>query len=160
MDKLILKSFIILLILQLSLFAREINIDKIVKQATKDNKHAFIFLHKTDCGYCESMIMFTLDDDQIKELIAKKFVYVHINISEDDVVTYKDFKGSGHDFAKHVDYNFYPSSLFFDKNNEIAYAIPGYQEEKLFLNILKYVDSKSYTNMDFEEYEEKFKLKK
>jgi thioredoxin-related protein len=96
--------------------------------------------------------MFTLDDDTIKELIKKSFTYVHINISENDIVTYKKFKGSGHDFAKHVGYNFYPSSLFLDEHNEMIYAIPGYQEEDKFLNILRYIDTGAYKTTEYKDF--------
>jgi thioredoxin-related protein len=155
-----LKLLIAFFALSFSVFAKNINIDNIVTQAKKENKHLFILLHKKDCGYCESMITFTLDDDKVKDLIKKKFIYIDINISDDDIVTYEDFKGSGHDFAIYVGYNFYPSSLFIGDHEEIAYAVAGYQEEKRFLNILKYVDTASYKTMNLEEFESKYKLKR
>jgi len=142
-------TFFLLLTLNSALFARNIDIDAIVKDSVCSNKHLFIFLHRTDCGYCESMLMFTLDDDPIKELINKDFVYLHINISEDDVVKYKNFTGNGRAFAKYVGYNIYPSSLFLNSENKIIYAIPGYQDKEQFLHILNYINSGSYKKMDY-----------
>jgi len=141
-----------------SLQAREINIDKLIDTATSSNKHLFIFLHKTDCGYCVRMIDFTLNDDVIKELIEKYFVYEHINIRDTDVVTYKDFKGNGREFAKHVGYDFYPSFLFFDENKEIIFGETGYIDsnivpnEKRFHRILNYIESQSYKEKDYDHY--------
>ena len=155
MHKIIATLFLFILAFNLSLFARNIDIDTIVKNSVKTNKHLFIFLHRTDCGYCESMLMFTLDDDPIKELIDKDFVYLHINISENDVVTYKEFCGNGRDFAKYVGYNIYPSSLFLNSKNEIVYAIPGYQDKDQFLVVLKYVDSKAYKRMGYQTFKKK-----
>lgn len=86
-------------------------------------------------------------------MIEKYFVFVDINISDNDSVTYQSFKGNGHDFAKHVGYNFYPSSLFIDEKNEIVFAAPGRQDENDFYIMLNYVKSKSYKTMDLQSFE-------
>ena len=155
MRKTIVSIFLFIIVFNSSLFARNIDIDAIVRKSVETNKHLFIFLHRTDCGYCESMLAFTLDDDPIKELIQKKFIYLHINVSEDDVVTYKAFKGSGRDFAKDVGYNLYPSSLFLNSKNEIIHAVPGYHDKDQFLLVLKYVDSGAYEAMSYQSFKKK-----
>ena len=155
MHKLIINLFSVILLFNISLFARSIDINAIVKKSIDKNKHLFVFLHRTDCGYCESMLTFTLDDDPVKELVDKKFVFLHINISEDDLVTYKRFSGNGRAFAKHVGYNIYPSSLFLNSKNEIIHAVPGYQDKDEFLLILKYVDSKAYKTMGYRTFKQR-----
>jgi thioredoxin-related protein len=155
MHKAVASLFLFIIAFNISLFARNIDIDAIVKNSIKNDKHLFIFLHRTDCGYCESMLMFTLDDDPVKELINKDFIYLHINISEDDVVKYNNFKGSGRDFAKHVGYNIYPSSLFLNAKREIIYAVPGYQDKDQFLLVLKYVNSGAYKTMGYQSFKKK-----
>jgi len=150
MHKTFTSLFLFVIAFNISLFARNIDIDTIVKNSVEKNKHLFIFLHRTDCGYCESMLTFTLDDDPVKDLIQKDFVYLHINISEDDVVKYKGFVGNGRNFAKHVGYNIYPSSLFLDSKSEMIYAVAGYQDKDQFLLILKYVDSSAYKTMGYQ----------
>lgn len=155
MHKAIASLFLFIIAFNISLFARNIDIDAIVKNSVKKDKHLFIFLHRTDCGYCESMLMFTLDDDPVKELINKDFVYLHINISEDDLIKYKNFKGSGRDFAKHVGYNLYPSSLFLNAKSEIIHAVPGYQDKDQFLLVLKYVNSRAYKTIGFQSFKKK-----
>ena len=101
------------------------------------------------------MLTFTLDDDPVKELVDKKFVFLHINISEDDLVMYKRFSGNGRAFAKLVGYNIYPSSLFLNSKNEIIHAVPGYQDKDGFLLILKYVDSKAYKTMGYRTFKQR-----
>ena len=152
--------FIAIVLLHSILIAREINLNNLSKTAIKSNKTLFVFLHKTDCGYCESMIEFTLDDEKIKPFLKKRFLFVHINITEKDSITYRDFKGSGRDFAKQIGFNFYPTSLFFDEQNDLSYAAPGYQDEKKFFAILHYVDSKSYNKISFRKYENNFDFNK
>lgn len=156
--KTVIKTFLIILTLQLALHAREININTLVNSAKASNKHLFIFMHKTDCGYCESMIEFTLQNETIKAFTDKYFVYEHINVYDKDIVTYRDFKGSGREFAKEIGYDFYPTTLFFDDNAKMIYEEFGYIDnekmpnEKRFLRILNFVASKSYKTMEYEEY--------
>jgi thioredoxin-related protein len=149
MLKIIAKAFFLISLLHTFATAREINLDEFAKTALKMNKHLFVFLHKTDCGYCESMIEFTLDDDRVKSLLEKKFIFVHMNIREKDHITYKKFEGNARAFAKEVGYDFYPTSIFFDDKNEIVYAAPGYQDEERFYAILNYVDTESYKRIGF-----------
>ena len=156
--KVVIKTFLIILILQLSLYSREININQLVNSATKANKHLVLFLHKTDCGYCESMIEFTLKNDAIKAYTDKYFIYEHINVYDKDVVTYGTFKGNGREFAQHIEYDFYPTTLFFSEEAKMVYEEFGYIDnskipnEKRFLRILNFVNSKSYKKMEFEDY--------
>lgn len=149
------KSLIFFLVLFSFADARDIDLDSALQKANKSQKHLFVFLHQTDCGYCESMRQFTFEDEVIKQFIKDKFVYEHINVKEQDVVTFQDFKGNGRDFAKHIGYNFYPTSLFFDKDGELAFVEVGYIDKKdipnetRFYEILKYVDLGLYKKMDF-----------
>lgn len=158
MFRLIIRTFLIIFMTTFVLQAREINIDKLVDSATSSKKHLFLFIHQTDCGYCVSMIDFTLNNDVIKKYIKKNFIYEHINIRENDVISYKKFKGNGREFAKHVGYAFYPSSLFFDKNKEIIFGEAGYidsnamSNERRFYTILHYIHSKAYKEKDFDHY--------
>jgi thioredoxin-related protein len=135
--------------------AREIDLNSMVKKASKTQNHLFVFLHQTDCGYCESMIQFTFEDEKIKSFINNNFIYEHINIKEKDVVSYKEFKGSGKEFAKYIGYDFYPTSLFFDNRGELVFVEVGYIDkesipnETRFYKILEHVKSKKYKEMNF-----------
>lgn len=159
MCKLTFKFFILLLLVSSSLFSREIDLDAIAKQSLKTHKHLFIFLHKTGCPYCENMREFTLDDTTIDTFIKKHFIYIDINVSEKDSVTFRGVTGSGEDFAKYIGYNFYPSSLFFNGKLQLVYAIPGYQEEENFISMLNYVYSKAYEHEEYAQYYKTHKFK-
>jgi thioredoxin-related protein len=136
-----------------SIFSREIDLNDLITKATKSHKTLFLFIHTTDCGYCESMREFTLDDDNIKAKLKANFIYEHINVKDEDSILYQDFRGSGLAFAKATGYNLYPSSLFFGEDTNLIYALPGYQDEKRFNKILDFITSKSYLKMHFHKYE-------
>ena len=162
MFKTIIQTFLIIITLQLTLQARTINIDNIVSTAKKIDKHLYVWLHKTDCGYCENMREFTLENETINAFIEKNFVFVHINVYEKDSITYQDFRGNGREFAIEVGYDFYPTSLFFADDGEIEFAEVGFIEtkdesnERRIYKMLNYIQSKSYEKINYEDY--KFKI--
>jgi thioredoxin-related protein len=159
MIKKIVTNIILLLILQFTLHAKDINLDYLAKQAGNEHKHLFVWLHKDGCGYCENMKEFTLQNEIVKAYINKHFIYQHINISKNDDVIYKGLKTTAKDFAIKAGYNFYPSSLFLDKDANIIFADVGFMDgrklshEEKFYKILHFIDEKRYKEMDFDEYQ-------
>lgn len=132
--------------------ADDIKIDTILNEAKKSHKHMLIFLHRPNCPYCERMIEFTLDDEKIAHKIKKDFIFVDINIADAGEVSFKNFKGSRQDFAKFLGYDFYPSTIFLSSNKDLVYAQPGYQEEDKYFKILRYINSRSYDEMELEDF--------
>jgi len=139
--------FIFLTIIGIS-FANDINLDKLVLEAKNENKHILFYFHKTGCPYCNKMEEFTFDDDKVANAIKKNFIFVDINVKEDGIVSFGEFKGSKHEFVAMTGYEMYPTSLFVDRNGEIVYVELGYKDEVKYLKTLQMVSSKSYTNME------------
>jgi len=158
MIKTLIKTFLIVTLLQITLQARVINLDNIITKAKKEQKHLFVWLHKTDCGYCENMREFTLENEIVTPFIEKNFIFIHINVYEKDTIKYQDFKGNGQEFAKEIGYNFYPASLFFDNEGELVFAEVGFIDndknpnEERFYKILNFIKSNAYENMNYEDY--------
>ncbi|WP_345992846.1 thioredoxin fold domain-containing protein [Sulfurimonas sp. HSL-1716] len=152
MYKSIFKAFLLLTTLHLSLFSRDINIDDIVKKANQSHKHLFLYLHRKDCVYCEEMLTFTINDDEVKKILGNKFIYEHIDILDKDHVVYKSFKGNGKEFARLIGYDMYPTSIFFDKNEKIVYAQPGVIDKNRFILLLQYISGNLFKTIDFEDY--------
>lgn len=142
--------FLLLIAFVTAAFSRDINIDTLAAEAAKQNKHLLVWLHKTDCGYCESMREFTLEDDTIAPVLAKDFIFEHINVNEKDTVTYKSHQSDGKAFAKKVGFSFYPSSIFMNAKADIVFAAPGYIDEKDFIVMLHFVRSGAYSEMGYD----------
>ncbi len=130
-------------------FANDINLNKLVVEAKKTNKHILVFLHIPGCNYCLNMQEFTFDDEMVIAAIKKDFIFVDMNVRDEGLVTFDDFKVSKLKFAKEIGYPMYPSCLFFDQNGELVYDAVGYRDENRFLQILKFVSSKSYDDVEF-----------
>jgi len=139
---------LILLIVTGIVFAGDINLDKLVAEAKKSNKHILVYLHITGCNYCLNMEEFTFDDDKVKAAIKKDFIFVDINVRDKGLISFNNFKVSKIKFAKEIGYAMYPSCLFFDKNGELVYDEVGYRDEKKLLETLKLVRIKAYNDID------------
>ncbi len=152
------KIFLIVLLVQVSLTGRVINIDNIIYDAKSTQKHLFVWLHKTDCGYCENMREFTLENEKVEAFVSKNFIFIQINVYEKDSIKYKEFRGNASEFAKEIGYDFYPTSIFFDYEGEIIFSEVGFIDsdkepnETRFYKILNYINSRSYEKIDYEDY--------
>jgi len=129
-------------------FANDINLDQLVVEAKKTNKHILVFLHITGCNYCLKMQEWTFDDDKVIEAIKKDFIFVDINVRDEGLVSFDGFKVSKLKFAKEIGYPMYPSCLFFDQNGELVYDEVGFRDEVKFLKTLQDVSSKAYNDLD------------
>ena len=129
-------------------FANDVNLDQLVVEAKKTNKHILVYLHITGCDYCLNMEEFTFDDEMVIATIKKDFIFVDINVRDEGLISFDGFKVSKLKFAKEIGYPMYPSCLFFDKNGELVYDEVGYRDEKKFLETLKMVSSKAYDDIE------------
>ena len=143
------RKILILLTVIFSLLAADnVDLDKTVSEAQISNKHVLIFLHITGCEYCEKMIEFTFDDEKVAAAIKKDFIFVDINVKDEGNVHFGDFNGTKMEFAKYIDYNMYPSSVFFDGQGELVFSVMGYSDESKYAKTLKFVSSKAYNEID------------
>ena len=139
---------LLLTVTSISFASNDINLNQLVIEAKKTNKHILVFLHITGCNYCLKMEEFTFDDEKVEETIKKDFIFVDINVRDKGLVSFDNFKVSKLKFAKEIGYAMYPSCLFFDQNGELVYDEVGYRDEDQFLRTLQEVSSKAYNDID------------
>jgi thioredoxin-related protein len=145
-------KIILAMFISLNLYASgDIDINVVAEDAKKTGKISMVFFHMTHCPYCNRMLeeMYTCDD--MMNLLNEKFYYLDVNIDDDAIITYHDFKGTAGEFAEYLDISIYPTILFID-NDEIVYYVHGYRNKAKFAWILKYVASRSIGKMDLLEF--------
>jgi len=98
------------------------------------------------------MIKLSLNNPEIIKHVDKDFIYLDLNINNDDNIVYKDFKGSIHKFARYLNIYFYPSTIFISRDNEVIYHLKGYRSKEKFSTVLQYVSSKSYKQMSLDSF--------
>ena len=129
------RIILMLLLINLSLFSKEINM------RNETNKLTLIYFEMSHCPYCRKMHKESFDDEKIKDFIENNFVYKNINIEKNDIVIYQNETYDTGDFAKTIDVFFFPSVLFMDKNNKIVEHVKGFRNYDKFTYILKYMAS-------------------
>ena len=149
----LLKIIIILTIIHITAYAEVINVDNIIDQAKKQNKQLLVFFHMTYCGACKRMIRDSINNPKIIKQIEKDFIYLDMNINNSkDVIIYKEFKGSVHQFARTFDIYLYPSTIFIGSDCEVKYHLKGYRDTEKFSTVIEYVSTRSYEKMDFDSF--------
>ena len=152
MIRLFTKPLIFLILFQNFLFAQNMNIDDEVRSSVNSNKPIVLFLYRIGCSYCNSMEEFTLDGDEVKEYLESNFKLLFVNVTTDDKIIYQGKTLTGLDFAINVGYNFYPSTLFLNKQGKIDHASVGYENEHDFLVLLQFMKSGAFKDMNLESY--------
>jgi thioredoxin-related protein len=127
----------------------DFDINSLSNRAKRTDAHIMIFLHKNHCGFCENMQK-SIDSIDVKREIEDNFMFLSLNINKPQKVSYKDFIGTTHQFAKEFGVHLYPTIIFIDKNNKAIYSTVGYRKPKELLNILKFISSNSYKEMDLD----------
>ena len=129
-------------------------LDKSSSLAKKEQKHLMLFLHKSNCGYCENMFLH-LDEVSISKSIEQNFILLDINRDEDDEsVSYQGYTGTNREFLKKLGVDFYPAMIFIDGNNKIIFDVSGYRTPKKILSIFNYISTNSYSDMSLEEFKD------
>jgi len=139
------------LVVSLYSFDVDHDIDRALEDSLKQNKKVMIFFHKDNCRFCERMI-FALEEDELKKIVNKNFIMIDINIDDDEKVKYLDFNGTNREFAKYMDIDFYPVTLFIDSDKKILHSAMGFFNIKLLLKHFDFILSGAYKKMSFEKF--------
>lgn len=145
-------------ILVSSIYGADLDINKILKSAQKENKHVMFFHHIPGCPYCKAMLDENFKDANILSEIDKNFIYVDIYTANEGNVIFNDFKGSYKDFSKHIGAFVYPTTIFMNNNGKIVYNSTGYRNIDEFLVEIKYIATDDYKTMDLESFITKLEL--
>lgn len=129
----------------------------------KTNKSIFIDFYTTWCGWCKKMDQTTFKDSRVINYLNSHFISVKFNAEGFETVQYKDqvFRNqadptfrSTHPFTYHILGRRigYPSFAILDEKNDLIMIIPGYQTPENLLNVLEYVQTKSYLTQTWEQW--------
>jgi len=138
--------------------ATNIDLDKIVEVAKKQNKQILIFHHIPGCSYCKAMLTENFKDRAILQEIDKHFIYVDIFTADKDIVKFRDFRGTHKDFSEYIGAFAYPATIFMDAEGKVIYRSIGYRNIDEYLSEIKYILTKSYKKMDLESYKTKLEM--
>ena len=133
----------------------ELNED--LKTAGVEGKHLMVIFEQAGCPYCKELHEINFKDQEIVDLIKKKFVVVQLDLWGSREAT--DLLGNvmeERDLARQWLVNYTPTTVFLssDKHsgsNEV-FRTPGYLKKFHYASALEFVSSKAYQKLDFQRY--------
>lgn len=159
MLKTVIKSFFLLMLFTHA-HATEVDVNKLLEEAKKQNKHIMFFHHVPGCPYCKRMQDENFKDPALLEIIHKNFILVDIYTADKDTVTFKEFADTHKAFSKHIGAVAYPATLFMDSEGKIVHRAIGYRNIDEHFADITFISSKNYKTMDLEAYREKLEFEK
>jgi len=153
-------SLSLLFVFTTAVHSADIDIDKLLQTAKKQNKNIMFFHHIPGCPYCTTMIDENFKDESTLKEINENFIYVDIYTKNKGMIKFKDFKGSHKEFSAYLGAIVYPSTIFMNDEGKIIHKAIGYRNIDEYFIEIKYISSKEYKNISFEKFTENYELEK
>ncbi len=109
-------------------------------QARKENKFVFLYFHAPWCTYCTKLKLTTFKDKKVLAYLKEHFISIQVNTDENKILA-DDWQVKG-----------LPTMWFLEPDGEKINRMPGYMDAGQLLKILKYIQTQSYTTMEFNEF--------
>jgi thioredoxin-related protein len=108
--------------------------------AKAQNKPVFLYFHADWCKYCKKLKTTTFVDKAVLNYLNDNFISITIDTEKErELATEWGIKGL-------------PNLWFLKADNSKISNLPGYVGPEQFLNILKYIHTKSYDKMSFADF--------
>ena len=108
--------------------------------AGKTDKPIFLYFHASWCTYCTKLKQTTFKDKRILAYLEENFVSIQVDTEENQALS-NEWKVKG-----------LPTLWFLESDGEKINSIPGYLEADQLLMVLKYIHTKSYNTMSFQDF--------
>lgn len=115
-----------------------------------NDKFLMLVFGKNNCKYCDKMKQDIKESTKLQSAIKDNFSPYYINISYDKVHNFnlgkeQQVKIMTSQLANSIyKIQVTPTTIFGDKNGKTIIEIPGYVEEKDFIKILDFIDSRQW----------------
>lgn len=129
--------------------------DEGVKLAKEQNKHIIVDFYTDWCPYCKLMDE-TYTDKQVIDEINKNFIAIKINCESNNIVDYNGQKITEEKLANKLGVNSYPTTLFFNENNNYIDGVHGLLKPNQIKIIAEYIGTQSYRTHSPSDYADKY----
>ena len=108
--------------------------------AANKGKPIFLYFHAAWCGYCTKLKETTFKDQKILAYLENNFVSVQVDTDHNQALS-NEWKVKG-----------LPTMWFLEPDGTKVNSIPGYVDASQLLSILRYIHTKSYNTMNFQDF--------
>ncbi|HEX2963487.1 MAG TPA: thioredoxin fold domain-containing protein [Ignavibacteriales bacterium] len=128
------------------------NFDKGLEASKKENKKVVVDVYTDWCSWCKKMDASTYKNSEVAKYMADNFIAVKLNAESASKVKFMGESYTEQQLAQGFGVTGFPSTIFFDEKQQPITVVPGYLDDKQFLNILKFINEGAYKNQNFEDY--------
>ncbi len=108
--------------------------------AAKGSKSIFLYFHAPWCTYCTKLKKTTFKDKKNLAYLENNFISIQVNTDKNQVLS-NEWKVKG-----------LPTLWFLEPDGTKVNSIPGYLDAAQLLLVLKYIHTKSYDTMSFQDF--------
>jgi thioredoxin-related protein len=128
------------------------NFENGTKTAKSSSKKIIVDVYTDWCSWCKKMDKTTYGNDEVINYISKNFVAVRLNAESKNKTSYLGQSYTEQQLAQGFGITGFPSTIFFDENQNPITVVPGYIEGQDFMNVLKFINEDIYKTKNFEDY--------
>lgn len=135
----------------------------------KQPRKVFVDVYTDWCGWCKRMDATTFTNPEVVKFINDNYYAIKFDAETREVINFKgrDFKyvPSGYRGYNELAAEIlngqlsYPTGVYLDEKMDVIFPVPGYQDAKLFEQVIHFVHSNSYKTTNFEDFAKTFKGK-
>ena len=124
-----------------------------VDEATESGRQVMLFFELNGCPYCDRMLSESFETDPISQYIQDHFDVIAINIQGDREIAFNDeISVSEKQLGEILKVYSTPALLFLNEDNETVLRVNGYRAPERFRQILEYVATRAYQNIELADY--------
>lgn len=109
-----------------------------------DGKPLFIFVEAEWCGICKRMMNSVFPQSTITSLLTDNFHPVLIDLDSRDTILFNGEVMTERSFAKNMQVQQTPTTIFIDENGEVLGSQPGFMDTDELEKLLLYVLSEQF----------------
>ena len=135
----------------------QITLNDALVKAKKNNKKIIVDIYTDWCGWCKKMDADVYDNEKVKKIIKKSFVFAKLDAESLAEVTYNNMKYTEQDIALYFEANGYPTTVFLEPDGKVIEFkydktvmknLPGYFGADDFRKMLNFIKNEKYKDTD------------
>lgn len=130
-----------------------VSFDEAIKLGADEQKIIVIDVYAPWCGWCNRFQSEVYTDDTIEAFVNENFAITRLNLDETEQT--HEFKGytlTPSQLGSALGATGTPTTVFLASNGDYITRLPGFVGPDDYLNILKFIQTKSYETLSFQEY--------
>ena len=125
------------------------------EQARVEGKTLFVFVEAAWCSLCKRMKRDALPRDDVRSLLADRYVAVTIDLDSQNEVSFNGKRSTERVFARTMNVQATPTMIFVGPDGSVLGTYAGYVDQDRFHELLRYVVSDVFGDISFDEYVER-----